>query len=242
MRSAFILASTMALAACSGGSMNDPLPGEEVASTGSGAARSYDARGFERVSLNGPDRVEIGTGRGFAVRAEGDPDVLHDLRITIDGNRLVIGRAQSSWSIGDDRATIFVTMPEITGVAVNGSGDILVADPETESFEASIGGSGDIEITGLRAQSTSFSVGGSGSIDAAGTTGDMSVKVGGSGDIDASQLRAERFTGSIGGSGEVTGFVTESAEASIGGSGDIELTGGATCQSSIAGSGKLSCE
>ncbi len=224
------------LAACNIGAAAD---GDAVAVSGTGTTRTFAARDFSSVDLRGGDTVNITAGPDYAIRAEGDSDMLDRLDIRRDGTTLRIGR-QSGISVRSTPVRIHVTMPAIHQATVAGSGDLLI-DRVRGDFVGTVAGSGDMKIAVLNGGTTTFDVGGSGSIVAAGTVDRLSLSVAGSGDIDASRLRATGADVSIAGSGDVMANVTGPATVSMVGSGSATLGRGARCTVSKAGSGKVRC-
>lgn len=249
-----IMASVMALAiatACTNSVAQESrgASGESVAETRQGGAvvtRDYDLRGFNRVALSTPDNVEVVQGQGFAVRASGRSAILDELELRVENGALEIGYRHGDSGRGWDRpdgdpATIFITMPSLSGVSLAGSGDMNVGRFVAQNFEASIAGSGNIAIESLQVDEAEFEIAGSGDLSVAGTAGAVDLDIAGSGDVAAGDFRAQRLDVDIAGSGDVSAYVTETVQASFVGSGDVVVRGGAECRSSAIGSGRLRC-
>lgn len=197
---------------------------------------------FDSVSLRGPDNVVIALGDEFDIRVEGEDDAVASIEFEIRRGTLRIGREnKSGFSINEDAATVYITMPAINGASVAGSGDMQIERAESEDFEASIAGSGSMEIAALEAVRAELDIAGSGDMSVAGTVGDLEIGIAGSGDVEAADLRAERADVDIAGSGNVEIFATETVSGSLIGSGDVRVTGGADCRSNSIGSGEMRC-
>lgn len=210
-----------------------------IAPEGSGATRSYAARDFTRVTIAGPDDVEVRTG-AFSVRAEGDPALLDRLVIQRNGNALRVGRRNGvSWRKG--KARVVVTMPAIEEAAIAGSGSFRIANVDGPRFRGAISGSGDIAVNAMRAGEVEFGISGSGTVTAAGQTQALTVRIAGSGDVQARGLTATRATVSVAGSGDVNATVRGPAEVRLAGSGDIDLGPDARCVTRKGGSGTVRC-
>eukprot|EP01035_Chromulina_nebulosa_P040297 gene40297-54493_t len=92
-----MLTAALPLAACHGhGFSGDTTPG--IKGSGSGDTRSYQVADFTGVDLRGSDDVEVKTGAGFAVRAEGPSAELDRLKITRSGDTLRI--APGAYRVG----------------------------------------------------------------------------------------------------------------------------------------------
>lgn len=235
MRIIVSAAALLALSAC--GSSGARSSGEE-------GARAFELADFDTVSLRGPDNAVITLGDSFSVRAEGDTGYLEDLEIEVRGDTLRIGREGGgflNWGDSNGQVTVYVTLPELHGASIAGSGDMTIAGSQTDSFEGSIAGSGNMTIAALQADRAEFDIAGSGDISAAGTAERVEVNIAGSGNVSAGDLRAQTLDVSVAGSGDVDAFATERAQASLLGSGNVRVRGGARCSSDSLGSGELTC-
>ncbi|KTF67999.1 head GIN domain-containing protein [Sphingomonas sp. HT-1] len=217
--------------------------GAKVEGSGTGGTRSFAASGFTGVALKSSDDVDVRIGNAFSVQAEGDPKVLDQLDIRLDGDTLQVGRKSggSSWLGGGDRgAKIHVVLPKLTDAVVAGSGTMRV-DRAEGAFDGAVAGSGDLDIAALSANKASLSIAGSGNITVAGRAESLDVSVAGSGDLHGESLTAKGADISIAGSGNVRANVPGAASIAILGSGDVELRGGAKCDVSKVGSGAAKC-
>jgi len=197
---------------------------------------------FDSVSLRGPDNVEIALGDEFDIRVEGEDDAVASIEFEIRRGTLRIGREdKSGFSINDEAATIYITMPALNGASIAGSGDMQIERAVSEDFDASIAGSGNMAIAGLEAARAEFDIAGSGDMSAAGTVGDLEIGIAGSGDVEAGDLRVERADVNIAGSGSIEIFATETVSGRLIGSGDVRVSGGAECRSNSIGSGEMRC-
>jgi hypothetical protein len=229
------------MAACSAGAQ----PGGDAEASGSGGQtqRSFQVGAFERISLEGSHDVVVTVGGAPSVRAEGDAEVLQRLEIRVENGALKIGTERGNWSWGRRRghATVYVTVPSLTGAAIAGSGDMRIDRVEAQRFAASIGGSGDLEIAALRARQANFSIAGSGGIRASGQAEETDISIAGSGSMSLNGLQSRRADVSVAGSGDVAIHASESVDASVLGSGDINVEGGARCSVTKMGSGEVRC-
>ena len=216
--------------------------GTKIEASGTGASRSFAASGFTGVALKSSDDVDVRTGPNFSVQAEGDPAVLDQLDIRLDGKTLNVGRKTRVGVMWDKSggAKVHVVMPRLTDATVAGSGTLRV-DRAEGKFGGVVAGSGDLDIAALSASEASLSIAGSGNITLAGRADKLDVSVAGSGDVRGQQFKASSADISIAGSGGVRANVSGPASVSILGSGDVELRGGAQCKVSKIGSGEAKC-
>lgn len=242
MRKALITA-LLPLAACgmaNTGGDSDATPG--VPGQGSGGTRTYAISGFTGIDSRGSDDVDVRVGPGFSVRADGDPKLLDQLKLSLEGNTLRISRqGRNGWSWSGKGAHISVTMPRLAEVAIAGSGDMTVDHVAGAGFKAAGAGSGDLSVATLQVERADVSLAGSGNVKLAGTVRQLAVNLAGSGDVDAGGLRAAEAEVSVAGSGNVRASVDGPAKVSLLGSGDVDLGDGARCRTSKMGSGSVRC-
>lgn len=221
----------LAVAACSGGGTSEPA---------NAAERSVALRGFSGVDLAGPDRVDIVTGRDFAIQARGDAAVLERLTFELKGTTLRIARKpQKGWSWKDRTAVIRVTLPALKAAALSGSGDLSI--DRAADLTAQLSGSGDMTIAQLSGRTAQLGLRGSGTIAAAGRVDRLALSLTGSGDIDARQVQAAEAAVSVTGSGDVSANINGPVAVSLTGSGSATLGPKARCTVRKAGSGEARC-
>jgi hypothetical protein len=204
------------------------------------ASESRSVSGFTRIELMAPVDLEVRPGK-FGATLEMDPDVASHLqtdvqgdtlRIMLDGRNLNIHRKQR----------IKVTMPELRGVHIQGSGDADIAGfKDQEKVELRISGSGDIKYAGSAA-GLAVSIEGSGDVVLAeGQVGSLKAGIQGSGNLKAGDFKAKNVSVAIDGSGDADIRVAGGAlSLSVNGSGDIRWTGQAsTVSAATHGSGSI---
>lgn len=208
------------------------------------AERSWSPDTFDDIQLSGPYDVIVRTGSAPSVRAEGPDEELDRVDVGVRGDRLVIGRKGRGFLdmfSGSDEVRILVTVPELSGAHISGSGDMKVNALNGDHVALSVSGSGNLDVAALRSTSTGIRVTGSGDVSVGGTCSDASFVISGSGDIDASALSCTTMEARISGSGDIHARATDAAKAHISGSGDITVDGGARCESTVRGSGEVRC-
>lgn len=192
------------------------------------------------IVLGGPDSVVITTGEPFAIDVEGSATAAGRMRFVLTGDRLAIGREPGDW--GDsDRATVNITMPAPSRIAIGGSGRVTT-NGLADDAQLVVGGSGEVVASTIDSQSLEVVLGGSGRIQAAGRTDRLDLSIGGSGTADMAGLQAEDADVNIGGSGNAAFASDGTVSANIAGSGNVRVRGSATCTINAIGSGRLICE
>ena len=235
MRKAILLLPVLALGGC-----HAAFGHESHART----SRDFQVGAFDKIDLAGSPDVEVRTGSGPTVHAEGDKRAVDDLDIRVENGTLRISRKpHSGWSFGwhHDRLRIAVTVPSLSAVSIAGSGDVRVDRVAGQSFEGKIAGSGDLSVTHMEVGDAAFSIAGSGDVSVSGKAGKGSFRTAGSGDIRAGSLETGTATVAVVGSGDIQVRATQSAAIDIMGSGDVHVAGTTNCTVHKAGSGDARC-
>lgn len=214
---------------------------------GATVSRNYQVGNFQQIEVSGPYEVNVRTGSNASVSAQGGENLLGRTEVQVQGDKLVIkpehhgGWFNFGWS-SHSKATFTVTVPQLSGATVAGSGDIHVDRVAGQSFDGTVAGSGGLDVGAMDVQSLRLRIGGSGGLNAGtGKAQSADYSIGGSGDIDAKGVQTQSAKVAIAGSGSVKANATGSADVSIVGSGDVEVTGGAKCSINKQGSGDVRC-
>jgi hypothetical protein len=216
------------------------------AQDGGTVSRNYQVGNFREIEVAGPYDVQVRTGGNQSVSAQGSEKLLERTTVEVRGDRLVIRPEQHGWfNFGwstHGKASFMVTVPQLSGATIAGSGGIHVDRVQGNSFEGSVAGSGGLDVAATDVQSLKLSIAGSGGVKAgAGKAQSAEYEIAGSGDIDAGAVQTRDLKVSIAGSGGVRAHSTGTANVSIMGSGDVDVSGGAKCSVSKAGSGNVRC-
>ena len=234
------IAATLAAAALAGCQVHAQESG------GPTVSRNFNVAGFQQVEVAGPYDVQIRTGSNPSVTARGPEKLLGRTIVEVRGDKLVIAPQNShsffnfGWST-HDKANFVVTVPQLSGAAIAGSGDVQVDKVAGQSFKGAVAGSGRMEIGALDVQQLKLEIAGSGGVRGAGKAQSADYAIAGSGGVDASGVQTQQLKVSIAGSGDVKAHSSGTADVSIMGSGDVAITGGAKCSVSKAGSGNVAC-
>lgn len=222
-----------------------------------------DVSTFTKIAFRTAGKVYVKQGTPQKVEIEGTSEMLEKVKTKVEDGRLVIGPESSwrnwNWS-SDDKVTVYVTVANIEGLDVSGSGELiaqtkitgsnmnldvsgsgsLTAEIEAQDVDADVSGSGEMSLKG-KFKSINVDVSGSGKIAVNGTiAGKADFEISGSGKIEASGS-ADSMKADITGSGKVLGanLVTNSARIDIAGSGDVEITVNKDLDADISGSGTV---
>ena len=160
---------------------------------------------FHAIELAGTLEVEVSVGKPASVELTGDADLLDKVSTTVKGGVLVIDTRFPQHDHGDHHMKAFVTAPDLSSIAISGTGAMKVA--------------------GIANQRLAINLSGTGALTAAGSTGALHLVVDGTGEVAAKGLAAKAATVELNGTGQATLHASESLDAKITGTGSIDVDG-----------------
>ena len=197
---------------------------------------------FTSIQLSISADVYLTQADGYSFTIEGDKSSLEKVITEVRGNTLAIKTERLNQRFLKSDIKIYITMPDIEGLAISGSGDIKAITPLiTRDLSLSISGSGDIAIPNLTLKSLNAAVSGSGdiAISGQGIASEANVKISGSGDVMLKGIRFQNADISIAGSGDAYVELSENLKARVAGSGDIIYSGNPLVDAKVSGSGTI---
>jgi hypothetical protein len=201
-----------------------------------------DVTGFTKVSFGVAGNLYISFGPEFKVVLEGEKDLLEDIETDVSGDRLII-RKDNYWRLDmHEKVTVYITMPELEGLGVSGSGKAEVKDAvKTNDLSLSVSGSGKLYTTDVTVANLDCGISGSGDIIFGGngnaTRADISIS--GSGNYSGESLKIGSAEIHISGSGNCSCTVSETLRASVSGSGNVSYLGNPKVDARVSGSGHV---
>lgn len=182
---------------------------------------------FNRVAFRTAGKLYLRQGSPQKVEIEGDQKFIdEELEIKVDGDKLSIGRESNwgfSWNDDNEKITVYITVPNIEGVSVSGSGDLIGENKITTSrLNVSVSGSGTLTLDADVSGDVDANLSGSGKLNLKGKCRDFDSSISGSGKMEVALTIAERANFGVSGSGKVTASGTaQEAKATISGSGRV---------------------
>lgn len=202
-----------------------------------------DLDGFSKVSFGVPGDLYIEFGQDFNVVLEGDRDDLEETVTEVTSGRLIIRRERNFWSNADNRITVRITMPEISGLSVSGSGKAQIVDDvkDADELELAVSGSGRLLTAGISADTFGCNISGSGNvvIDGEGSADRGEISISGSGNYAGENMEIDHLTIRLSGSGNCTCKAGDELNASVSGSGNVDYYGNPKLDARVSGSGKV---
>ena len=207
-------------------------------------SQKRDVSAFSQISLRISANVHLQQGNTQSIEVKGKEDALQKLITEVNDRKLVIRFPSETffnrWNPGP--IDIYVTVPQIDGLAISGSGSIT-SDGKIDSriLDLAISGSGDIKLGDLKAEKISSALSGSGNIhlSGSGNAAEMKIVISGSGNVKAIGFPVDNVEVKISGSGNCWVNSTKKLDVRLAGSGNVVYRGNPANDSSIAGSGKV---
>jgi len=213
--------------------------------TGITAGQERETRnlsGFNRIGFGISGNLTIKIGSQFSVALEGNKRDLEMVETEISGDKLII--RHSNWRYRfDERVNVYITLPELEGLSVSGSGKAEIVDDikNADDLELSVSGSGKLYTAGIVADDIECSISGSGDIiiNSAGSVDEGEISISGSGSYKGGEMEIDHLSVRVSGSGNCYCKVGDSLQASISGSGDVTYIGNPKIDARVSGSGKV---
>jgi hypothetical protein len=168
--------------------------------------KTYDLKGFTRVSAAAGVFVNVAVGGDYSIVAESSAEGLDRLKVELVGDELRIGRKPKmmNWGRGN-QVTVNVTTPSLSALDVSSGASL--------------------DASGVDASAFAIDASSGGSLDVAGRCDSLAVDVSSGGDIDAKglQCRSAVADASSGGNAEI--FAAESVVGDASSGGNIDVFG-----------------
>jgi hypothetical protein len=183
------------------------------------ATESRAVSGFSKIDLSVGGELTIQKTGTESLSISAEDNLLPRLTSEVSNDTLILGTKPNTTILPQQPITYTVTVNDLTGVAVSGSGNIRVPDLTTTALSISISGSGTITVNG--------------------TVEDQDLEISGSGGYEAAQLTSKTVKADISGSGTANVLATNVLDVEISGSGTVTYSGNPQIEQEISGSGKL---
>jgi len=200
---------------------------------------------FTEISLRIGAKVHLEQGAKQNLEIVAKPSTLDEIVTEVKDGKLIIRFPNKDYfwkTFQPGEITIYITTPEINGLGVSGSGDIIAENGvKTKILDLGISGSGNIRLSELSAERVKAAISGSGDIVLAGKAAaqDLSVAISGSGNFKGFDFSADDVSVKIAGSGNVDIEANKNLYVRLAGSGNVTYKGKPMIDQSIAGSGKV---
>jgi hypothetical protein len=201
---------------------------------------------FSEISLRISGTVHLIQGNKQSVEIVAKSSTLADIITEVKDRQLIIrfpARNIFTQNFNPGKIDIYITVPEVQGLFLSGSGDIIAQEKiSSRIIDLTVSGSGNIVLDELDAERVKANVSGSGDIriNNGGVADELNVTISGSGNVRAEGFEAQNVDVRIAGSGNCSVTANGSLKARIAGSGSVYYGGNPSIDTSVAGSGRVS--
>lgn len=208
---------------------------------GATVTQTYNPGDFTAIDASIDADVYYVAGSACSVEIQAQQNILNIIEMNVADGELQVQFEKFKNVRHHDRIIITITTPALTGLGINGSGDIRVLQPvNINNLSLKVTGSGSINMAEVTGKTITASVSGSGSILVnGGSLNSESLHISGSGTINLQQVTSKYTATKTSGSGTTDVYVTDNLDVEISGSGDVYYSGNPSVHSSISGSGKV---
>jgi hypothetical protein len=158
---------------------------------------------FDRIVTKGMTDIDVAVGSARSVRVEAQPNIAQLIETNASGGTLTISDRKAYTT--DKRAVVHVTVPSLTGLALNGSSNAAV--------------------NAARGQSLTIDISGAGNVSASGNVGNLMLNSSGVGNADLTKLSARDAVVRVSGVGNANLGDAKSLDVGIYGVGSVTYLG-----------------
>jgi hypothetical protein len=208
-----------------------------TAGEGSIETETRNLEDFKSIVLDVSAEVTVVKGQPAKVEIQTYRNLLEKIETKTSGGKLKLS-SDGCISAGE-KIKIKITLPELEGLEVNGSGNITIPDTFiVDEINLEINGSGDITAS-LVAAKVESEIHGSGNIILNGSANINDVDIQGSGNFKAENFPCNQSTIDVKGSGDAYVYTIKNLEVDLSGSGTVHYKGKPKVESQVNGSGKV---
>ena len=203
--------------------------------------KDYPIQSFNSVKADIVGNIIYTQSNNVNVRAEGDTEMVDNLKVTEKSGVLTLTNKQKLRKTGKKRLTIYISSPNIEDINMDGVGNfVLEGTVSAENLTIAFEGVGDFKAMQLQSNSIVASYEGVGNLKLGGTIDLLELTSEGVGSIDTHKLEAKNAIIRAEGVGSVKCFASESIDINNSGVGSVTYYGNPTVKNSNnSGIGKI---
>jgi len=204
---------------------------------------------FTGISLGAGVTVYLNQGNPQKVQLTGDAEVIGKLITEVKDGKLVIRYPHEkkfgyfSYNSAERKhVDMHITMSQIDGLKVSGTGSIIAGDLiDTKELDITISGTGNVRMDNLKANKVSAHLSGTGALSLAGqqTASEFSSSISGTGSVKALDFKADVVNVTVSGTGSCSITANKNLTANISGIGSVSYRGNPQVKSRISGIGHV---
>lgn len=172
---------------------------------------------FTSISTEGAFEIEIVSQKPFALKIEGDDNILPLIGTDVSGSVLYI-KNRRGYSVSEP-IRIAISVPDLEGLTSSGAGRLKVTGLKNEKFEVDINGAPAIEVSG--------------------ETNLLKIKANGAGTIDTRRLRAANADVNSNGVSNIALYARDQLDVVVSGPSHVTYEGNPVVNKTVNGPGAV---
>jgi len=203
--------------------------------------KTYTIQSFTSVESDVVGNVIYTQSNKVSARAEGDKELVDNLRITDKNGMLKIDNQRNLKSNGKKKLTIYISSPTIENIEIDGVGNwTLEGKVKADNLAIDFEGIGNLKALELQSKNIKASYEGVGNLTLGGTTDFLEITSESVGNINSEKLIAKKAIIRSSGVGSVKCYASESIDLTNNGVGSITYYGNPTVKNmNNSGIGKI---
>lgn len=177
---------------------------------------------FTEVEISDSLDAIITVGPATSVQVTTDDNIVDNVRIRLDGDRLKVDMDNGMYW-GDD-AVVTITTPTLDRLIANGSTDVDVTGVDAEFLDVTVNGSSNVNLGDVQLAELVMDVHGSSDVSALGTAAVVYLDVHGSSDVDMDSMRIDRADVDVAGSSSVDVRTAMQVRGSLHGASSVDVS------------------
>lgn len=216
----------LGMLACNAVTIGGWESGNAVRGSGNVVSENRSVSGISGVELTMNGTLHIATGSNDSLRVEAEDNLQPYIRTDVMGGRLVIETRPGVQLDNTRPINYFLTVKQLSQIALSSSGDAQADDLHAESFSIAISSSGNITIGRLEADSINVRISSSGEVEIrGGQVRTQSISLTSSGEYRARDLKSADADVSLSSSGKATIRVSDHLTGQLSSSGNVYYIG-----------------
>lgn len=181
---------------------------------------------FQSIKASGAINLLLTQGPTTEVKVDAPAELLPRIKTEVQGNTLTIYREKGSvLSWANEKVTVYITCPTLTGLEVSGASDVKSTTPFTaDNFTIRASGASDVTMI-LNAKALTATASGASDLRLTGRVERQQVQISGSSDYQAYNLQSRTATVEASGASDAYVAVSEELSSRASGASDIHYKG-----------------
>lgn len=215
-----------------------------VGTAGAQTTETYDVSGYSEFEMGVRGTAYVSQGDTESLEITGPADVIEDIDVRVEGNRLVLDYGERNWverffSGDQDEVEVRVSMTTVEDLSVNGAGTIVGETPiEAGDLRVGVSGAGEVELD-VSASSLRSEISGAGEMDLRGSADSHTIQISGAGEVRAADLETADSSIQVSGAGECEVHATNTLDVSVSGAGSVRYRGQPKISQNVSGAGSV---